>query len=143
LQKNLTPLAVVAAALLRGDGRVLMQRRPEGAVHGGLWEFPGGKVEPGESPESGLLRELGEELGIVASPSDLRFVARAQDDGAAGDLPRSIVIDLYIVAVWQGEPGCLPGAELCWFRPEKLASLAMPPLDYPLAAGLLRTIAGK
>lgn len=134
---------VVAAALLRSDGLVLMQRRPEGAVHGGLWEFPGGKVEPAESPESALLRELDEELGIAASHEVLRHVARAQDDGGAGSPPRPIVIDLYIVASWQGEPRCLPGAELGWFALETLASLAMPPLDSPLAEGLLQTIAGK
>lgn len=143
VQKILTPIPVVAAALLRGDGLVLMQRRPEGAVHGGLWEFPGGKVEPGESPVSALLRELGEELGIAASPADLRHVARARDEGRAGDSPGPIVIDLYTVAAWQGEPQCLPGAQLAWFAPEMLASIAMPPLDYPLGRGLLRALAGK
>ena len=143
MQRKLTPIRVVAAALLRGDGLVLMQRRPEGAMHAGLWEFPGGKVEPGESPDCALLRELGEELGIAASPADLSHVARAQDGGQATDSPGAIVIDLYKVAAWQGEPRCLPGAHLDWFAPEMLASLAMPPLDYPLARGLLRAIADK
>lgn len=143
MQKKLTPIRVVAAALLRGDGLVLMQRRPEGTMHGGLWEFPGGKVEPGESPDSALLRELGEELGIAARPADLCHVARAQDGDHTTDSPVAIVIDLYTVAAWQGEPRCLPGASLDWFAPETLALLAMPPLDYPLAEGLLQAITGK
>ena len=136
-------MPVVAAALVRRDGLVLMQRRPEGAVHGGLWEFPGGKVEPGEAPESALSRELREELGISVSLADLRHVAHAQGAGGTGRLPGAIVIDLYIVTAWEGDLRCLPGAELDWLAPEKLASLAMPPLDYPLAEALLRTIAGK
>lgn len=134
---------MVAAALLRGDGLVLMQRRPEGAVHGGLWEFPGGKVEPGESPESSLLRELREELGIAVRTGDLRHVARAEEMQSGGAGARPIVIDLYIVAAWAGQPQCLPGAMIDWFAPETLPSLAMPPLDYPLAEGLLRAIADK
>lgn len=134
---------VVAAALLRGDGLVLMQRRPEGTMHGGLWEFPGGKVEPGETPESGLLRELAEELCIAVSLADLRHVARAGDEARTAGSLRPIVIDLYTVASWQGEPRCMAGAQLGWFAPEMLASLAMPPLDYPLAEGLLRAIADK
>ncbi|HMO67848.1 MAG TPA: (deoxy)nucleoside triphosphate pyrophosphohydrolase [Novosphingobium sp.] len=134
---------VVAAALLRGDGLVLMQRRPEGAVHGGLWEFPGGKVEPGESRESALLRELREELGIGARQGNLRHAARASEVLHGTGTATRLVIDLYIVTAWAGEPQCLPGARIDWFAPETVPSLAMPPLDYPLAEGLLKAMARK
>ena len=82
--KQHMPVWVAAVALLDGGGRVLMQRRPEGREHGGLWEFPGGKVEPGESGEMAARRELAEELGVVVEPADLAPVGFASNGGAGG-----------------------------------------------------------
>jgi len=127
-------MLVVAAALMDEAGQVLMQRRPAGKAHAGLWEFPGGKVEPGESCPQALARELAEELGLrlVADPVPLGFATTA--DGRADHMP--LVILLYAVRGWHGSPQALEAAELGWFAPQALASLAMPPLDYPLAKAL-------
>lgn len=124
-------MVVVAAALIAGDGRTLVQQRPQGKSHAGLWEFPGGKVEPGESPAAALVRELSEELGIGVAIDDLVPVSFAAVDGA-----RPIVLLLFRSARWQGEPAALEAAALRWIRPEDCAALPMPPADYPLAAAL-------
>ena len=129
-----TALAVVAAALVREDGRVLLQQRPTNKQHGGLWEFPGGKVEARESQESALVRELAEELGITVDPADLAFLARA---GEAAD---GLVIHLYTCRRWQGSPRALDAAALAWVSPPAMADLAMPPLDVPLAKALAAAI---
>lgn len=134
-----TPLAVVAAALIRPDGKVLMQRRPLDKEHGGLWEFPGGKVEPPESPESALVREIAEELGTAITGADLAPVA------TSGPLPHAevpVVITLYSCRRWVGEPLCLEGEEIGWFGLRDLPGLAMPPLDYPLAEALIFQFCG-
>jgi len=128
-----TMVPVVAAALIDGGGRVLMQRRPPHKAHGGLWEFPGGKIEPGESPESALLREIEEELAITLDPQAMAPLTFASDP-ALPPAPRAPhVILLYTCRAWQGAPRPLEGGEIGWFAPAKLAALAMPPLDYPLA----------
>ncbi|HEY0007132.1 MAG TPA: NUDIX domain-containing protein, partial [Tepidisphaeraceae bacterium] len=93
-------LTVVAAALVDRESRVLLQRRPEGRQMAGLWEFPGGKVEPGERPEAALMRELHEELGIGTDPACLVPAAFASDD--LGD--RHLLLLLYICREWRGEP---------------------------------------
>lgn len=92
------PMLVVAAALIAADGRILVQQRPLDKHHGGLWEFPGGKVEPGETPEAALARELAEELGIGVEAADLYPVAFSR--GSAGDRP--MVLLLYRAERWEG-----------------------------------------
>jgi 8-oxo-dGTP diphosphatase len=138
-----TPLLVVAAALIDRNGSVLMQRRPCEAVHGALWEFPGGKVDKGESPESALVRELREELAIDVEPGDLEPLAFASGTGAAQAGAQPLVILLYTCRTWSGEPHCLEGAEITWIEPAAIAALAMPPLDYPLAAQLAEAMARR
>ena len=120
-------LEVVAAALIDREGRVLMQQRRAERQHGGLWEFPGGKLEAGETATSGLIREIAEELAMGLLAADLQWLARAQDDCAA------IGIDLYTCHTWHGMPRCLDAQAIGWFGPHELDALPMPPLDRPLA----------
>lgn len=122
------PMLVVAAALVAGDGRVCMQRRPFGKAHGGLWEFPGGKVESGETPPAALCREIAEELGARIEPEALVPVGFAESG--------AVVILLYACRAWTGAVQCLEGEAVDWFAVEALGGLSMPPLDYPLAARL-------
>lgn len=139
--KNLsTPMWVVAVALLDDQERVLMQRRQAGRVHGGLWEFPGGKIEHGESPETGAIREIEEELGVrISAPalSPLNF--------ASGELPDGtpLVILLYTCRRWDGELHCRDAHQFGWFIGKDLGALEMPPLDYPLAQSLIRHLGMK
>lgn len=131
---SLMPLLVVAAALVGDDGRVLVQQRPAGKRHGGLWEFPGGKVEAGEAPEEALARELGEELGVTVQPEDLKPLAFSSD--AAGGRP--MVLLLYRATIWFGEPRAIEAAAIRWMVPEALGELPMPPADVPLIAAIVR-----
>ena len=130
MKRNPTAIEVVAVALVDRAGRILLQKRRAERQHGGLWEFPGGKVEAGESELSALIREIDEELGIVVAPDHLSSLATAADPGGA------LVISLYTCLAWQGEPRCLDAAAIGWFAPHELHALAMPPLDRPLAAAL-------
>jgi 8-oxo-dGTP diphosphatase len=134
MEKNLTPVLVVAAALIDGNGRVLVQRRRADRAHGGLWEYPGGKVEAGETPESGLIREIEEELGIGIAAQALDWVASAREPGSP------VVISLYTCRHWLGEPQMLDAAQLAWVAPRDLPSLEMPPLDITLTRELLERI---
>jgi 8-oxo-dGTP diphosphatase len=125
------PLILVAAvALIDTDGRVLLARRPEGKELAGLWEFPGGKVLPGESPESALVRELKEELGLDTAESCLAPFAFASHRYPAFHL----LMPLYVCRRWSGMPVPLEGQELAWVRPARLADYPMPPADRPLVA---------
>lgn len=124
-----TATLVVAAALVNGNNRVLLQQRPLTREHGGLWEFPGGKLEPGEGPIAGLIRELQEELAI--SPVADACIPLGF---AAGEAPRPIVLLLYGCRNWHGTPVSQEGAELAWVDPDALHTLPMPPLDVPLVA---------
>ena len=125
------PLILVAAvALIDTDGRVLLARRPEGKELAGLWEFPGGKVLPGESPESALVRELKEELGLDTAESCLAPFAFASHPYPAFHL----LMPLYVCRRWSGMPVPLEGQELAWVRPARLADYPMPPADRPLVA---------
>lgn len=147
---------VVAVALLKPDGQVLMQQRPRAKEHGGLWEFPGGKIEPGETAETALVREIAEELGLQLDPAHLEPLTFASSGGikgqAGGQTGRQtteptggapgIVLLLYTCRTWQGEPQNLDAEAIGWFAPEKLASLPMPPLDVPLAKNLAEAING-
>jgi 8-oxo-dGTP diphosphatase len=124
---------VVAVALVDADGRVLLQQRPAGKALAGLWEFPGGKIEPGEAPEAALIRELGEELGIDVHASCLAPATFASAD-AGGN--RHMLLMLYICRKWHGIPRALEADALKWVRPAEMFALAMPPADLPLI-GLL------
>ena len=132
-------LWVSAVALVDETGRVLMQQRLAGGAHGGLWEFPGGKVEAGEGPEAAAVRDLGEELGVTLDPADLSPVAFAsgQTGGAA---PRPLVILLFLCRRWEGDLVPQAAAQVRWCDPASVADLPMPPLDYPLAAALRRML---
>lgn len=121
---------VVAAALVNGDGQVLLAQRPEGKSLAGLWEFPGGKLEPGESPEAALARELDEELGITAPQLEpFTFVSFAYPEF-------HLVMLLYWCRGWTGVPVGRDGQALRWETPAAMAGLPMPPADLPLVAAL-------
>jgi 8-oxo-dGTP diphosphatase len=127
-------LLVVAAALVDGDGRVLVASRPPGKSMAGLWEFPGGKIGPGETPEQALVRELAEELGIDTGASCLAPVGFASHDYDSFHL----LMPLYVLRQWEGQIQPREGQALRWVWPARLDALPMPPADIPLVA-LLRT----
>lgn len=134
LEKNPT-IAVVAAALVDDERRVLLQQRPAGRPMAGLWEFPGGKIEPGERPEAALIRELREELGIGTDVASL--VPAAFASAELGE--RHLLLLLFICRIWQGAPQPLHASALRWVEPLKMYDLAMPPADRPLI-GLLQAL---
>jgi 8-oxo-dGTP diphosphatase len=119
---------VVACALIDADGRVLITQRPPGRPMAGLWEFPGGKIDAGETPEQTLIRELHEELGIVvqdACLAPLAFASHAYSDF-------HLLMPLYVCRRWQGIPVAKEGQSLAWVRPNRLKDYPMPPADLPL-----------
>lgn len=121
-------LLVAAVALIDADGRVLLAQRPEGKSLAGLWEFPGGKVEPGETPEAALIRELHEELGIETWQSCLApmtFASHSYPDF-------HLLMPLYACRRWQGVPVPREGQVLSWSRAADLGNYPMPPADLPL-----------
>jgi 8-oxo-dGTP diphosphatase len=124
---------VAAAALVDVDGRVLIARRPEGKAMAGLWEFPGGKVQPEETPEAAIIRELQEELAVDTKSSCLAPLAFASH--AYADF--HLLMPLFVCRVWQGTPQPQEGQDLAWVRPARLSDYPMPPADGPLVA-LLR-----
>jgi 8-oxo-dGTP diphosphatase len=124
---------VAAVALADADGRVLLSRRPEHKSLGGLWEFPGGKVEPGERPEVALIRELKEEIGIDVSESclaPLTFASHAYPEF-------HLLMPLYVCRRWKGSPHALEGQTLAWVKPLALRDYPMPPADIPLIAHII------
>ncbi len=126
-------LLVVACALVDSDNRVLVTQRPEGKTLAGLWEFPGGKLEPGERPEPALIRELSEELGITvqeACLAPLTFASHAYPEF-------HLLMPLYICRRWEGSVASHEGQALKWVRAGKLRELAMPPADEPLIPHLI------
>lgn len=123
---------VVACALIDPDGRVLIAQRPADKQMGGLWEFPGGKLEPGERPEQALVRELAEELGIAVSDRDLVPLTFASHPYADFHL----LMPLYVCRRWQGEIQAKEHMALDWVKPEALARYPMPPADLPLVPAL-------
>ena len=140
MERNPTWTLVVAGALTDGRGKWLMHQRPLHKHHGGLWEFPGGKVEVSEKPTESLVRELKEELGIKAVGTDLMPLTFAQSEADSDQ--KSIVILLYRIASWQGEPQALEGEGIGWFTPDEVMELDKPPLDVELAARLFAKEAG-
>jgi len=123
---------VVACALVDGDGRVLVAERPHGKAMAGLWEFPGGKVEAGETPEAALMRELKEELSIdvtAACLAPLSFASHAYADF-------HLLMPLYVCRKWDGQIAPREGQKTQWLRPRDLFDLPMPPADKPLIAAL-------
>ena len=126
-------LTVVAVALVDPDGRVLIAQRPEGKQLAGLWEFPGGKLEPGERPEDALIRELREELGIeVKAPclAPLTFASHAYPDF-------HLLMPLFICRRWEGFVAPLENQALKWVKPNDMRKYPMPPADEPLIPHLI------
>ncbi|MFO1120858.1 MAG: (deoxy)nucleoside triphosphate pyrophosphohydrolase [Hyphomicrobiales bacterium] len=124
---------VAAVALVDADGRVLISKRPAGKQLGGLWEFPGGKVEAGERPETALIRELKEELAIDVAESclaPLTFASHAYDEF-------HLLMPLYVCRRWQGMVRGAEGQELAWVKPLRLRDYPMPPADVPLIPHLI------
>jgi 8-oxo-dGTP diphosphatase len=124
---------VVACALVDADGRVLLAQRPEGKALAGLWEFPGGKLEAGERPEAGLIRELREELGIeVREPclAPLTFASHGYETF-------HLLMPLYVCRRWEGTVAPQEGQKLAWVRPRDMRAYPMPPADEPLIAHLI------
>ncbi len=123
---------VVAVALVDADGRVLIAQRPQGKALAGLWEFPGGKVEPGERPEAALIRELREELGIDVNEACLApfvFASHAYETF-------HLLMPLYLCRRWSGQVTNKEHAALAWVRPNRMSDYEMPPADAPLVAWL-------
>jgi len=119
---------VSAVALVDADGRVLLAQRPEGKSLAGMWEFPGGKVEAGESPDAALIREIREELAVDLCDScisPLTFVSHHYDDF-------HLLMLLYLSRRWEGVPAAQEGQSLIWRRPSEMLALPMPPADRPL-----------
>jgi 8-oxo-dGTP diphosphatase len=132
-EKSKRMLLVAACALIDADGRVLLTQRPEGKSMAGLWEFPGGKVEAGETPEEALIRELREELGIetkVACLAPLTFASHSYDDF-------HLLMPLYICRRYEGIARGLEGQAIKWVRAKDLRNYAMPPADDPLVPFLV------
>jgi 8-oxo-dGTP diphosphatase len=126
-------LTVVAVALVDADGRVLIAERPKGKTLAGLWEFPGGKLEPDERPEEALIRELREELGIeVKAPclAPLTFASHSYQDF-------HLLMPLFICRRWEGFVQPLEGQRLKWVKPKALRDYPMPPADAPLIPALV------
>ena len=121
-------ILVSAVALIDRDGRVLLAQRPAGRSMAGLWEFPGGKVESGETPEAALIRELDEELGIDTAESclaPLTFASHDYDDF-------HLLMMVFVCRKWSGTPRPMEGGELAWVRAANLRDYEMPPADIPL-----------
>ncbi len=126
-------LLVAACALVDADGRVLLSERPAGKQLAGLWEFPGGKVEPGESPEDTLVRELAEELGIVTQHACLAPLTFASHRYETFHL----LMPLYVCRRFEGIPSGMEGQKIKWVRPRDMRDYPMPPADEPLIPFLI------
>ncbi|MEH6756033.1 MAG: (deoxy)nucleoside triphosphate pyrophosphohydrolase [Parasphingorhabdus sp.] len=136
MENNPTYLFVVAAALIDQDQNILVQKRPHGKPMAGLWEFPGGKVEAGETPESALVRELEEELGVVVEIAALSPIAFASESLGG----KHLVLLLYTCRDWAGEAQNLESADMKWLPLAELQHLEMPPADVPLVLQLMAAL---
>lgn len=132
-------LFVAACALVDSDGRVLIAQRPDGKAHAGFWEFPGGKVEPGETPEHALIRELREELGVEPCERCLQPFAFSSMTMADG---RHLFMPLYVCRRWDGFADPKEGQQIAWVRPDRLTERPLLPADIPLAAELRDRLSG-
>ncbi len=136
-EKPELPIVLVSAVcLLDKDSRILIAQRPEGKSMAGLWEFPGGKVDAGETPEYALMRELEEELGITARPccfSPIGFASHAYDDF-------HLLMPLFVCRVWKGTPEPKEGQVLKWVRKENLMDYPMPEADIPLVSQIMSAV---
>jgi 8-oxo-dGTP diphosphatase len=130
---DLKVLLVAACALIDADGRVLIAQRPPGRPMAGLWEFPGGKIEPGERPEETLIRELNEELGITVKEACLAPLTFASH----GYTDFHLLMPLYVCRRWEGTIAAREGQQLAWVRPNRLKEYPMPPADLPLIPHLV------
>lgn len=128
LKNNPTLLLVVAAAMVRADGLILLQKRPEGRPMAGLWEFPGGKLEEGECPEQALVRELAEELAMNVLPESLLPCCFASAPLGS----KHLLLMLYVGREWSGDPHGIEQQEIGWFSLDQMHDLEMPPADLPL-----------
>jgi len=129
-RSGLPILTVVACALVDADGRVLLAQRPKGKSMAGLWEFPGGKIHEGESPEAALIREMHEELGVDIKArclAPLTFASHAYESF-------HLLMPLYVCRRWDGTATPREGQALAWVRPARLRDYPMPPADEPLIA---------
>ena len=127
-KKNLKNVFVAAVVLVDHDGRILLAQRPEGKALAGLWEFPGGKIEPNETPEEALVRELKEEIDITTAPSclaPLTFVSHSYDT-------MHLIMNVFICRVWEGIAKPLEDQKLAWVKPAELGQYEMPAADLPL-----------
>ena len=127
---------MAAAALVDGEGRILLAQRPPGKALAGLWEFPGGKVEPGETPELALARELEEELGVIVAPAAMEpfsFVSFPYPDF-------DLLMPLWLVRRWENDPAPREGQAIAWAALDALRSFPMPPADAPLVTELERRL---
>lgn len=129
-----TVVFVVAAAIRDHSNRLLLQQALPHKRHGGLWEFPGGKIEEGETPRFALCREVMEELGIDLDGQRMTTAGFAEEAPEAGR--PGLVLFLYNCPAWQGKPDAREGQQWNWFTPEEAATLAMPPMDRRLLEGL-------
>ena len=129
-----TLVPVVAALIADASGRILLQQALPGKRHAGLWEVPGGKVDPGETPRAALVREISEELGIKLDPAALAPAGFVDDHSAQGRNP--IVLMLYTCTVWSGAPEALDGQVWGWFTLAEALGLPLAPLDRTLLAAL-------
>lgn len=129
-------MTVVAAALIGESGRILLQQRAPERSMAGLWEFPGGKVEEGETPEAALVRELEEELGIAVVPESLMPACFAS--AMVGE--RHMTLLLYLCRAWAGEPQPLDASALRWSTVAEMRGIAMPPADVPLVEALAKLV---
>ena len=129
---------VAAVALIDAQDRVLIAQRPAGKQLAGLWEFPGGKMEPGERPEETAMREMREELAVEVAACDLRAFAFASH--AYPDF--HLLMPLFVTRRWRGEPTAQDAQAITWATPAQLSEFAMPPADAPLVAQLQRAAAG-
>ncbi|WBY15557.1 NUDIX domain-containing protein [Erythrobacteraceae bacterium WH01K] len=139
MEKNLTPMLVVACALERGDGRFLLHRRPHGKENAGFWEFPGGKVEPGEGAAQALSRELMEECGLAVPPSTFEPVGFALEPRSG----RELLLMLFYSGAVVGDPRSLEGGVWQWHSLDRARYLDLAPLDRQLCENLSGWLARK
>eukprot|EP00959_Pyramimonas_sp_CCMP1952_P229026 4789005-Pyramimonas_sp.AAC.1 len=135
-EKPLKMVLVVAAALIDSEGRVLLAQRPPGKAMAGLWEFPGGKVEAGETPETALARELREELGVDVATAELKPLTFASHTYPTFHL----LMPLFACTKWSGDPTPLEGQQLAWAASDELRTYEMPAADVPLIGALQRFV---